>query len=618
MTRFVPLVLAVSAILLALGAPAGRRHTPAAGAVGTIALEPLAGASGLNAPIGITHAGDSRLFIVEKGGRIKIYDGSSILSKPFLDVSSLLPASPGIEEGLLGLAFHPGYPATPYFFIHYTNASGDVVIARYTVSADPDVANAASGAPLLTISHPTNQNHNGGQLAFGPDGYLYVAVGDGGGVGDPANNAQNLDTLLGKLLRMDVDQSVNNAPYYGIPATNPFAGATPGLDEIWAYGLRNPWRFSFDRATGDLFIADVGQFTVEEIDFQPAGAAGGVNYGWRIMEGSSCYINEGVGCGHASLTPPIAEYSHTNGNCSVTGGYLYRGALVPSIAGDYVFGDFCSGRIWTATPGSPTWPFAEQLVAPFLISSFGEDAAGELYVADYFGGAIQRIVTAPDTDLDGVADSSDNCPTVANPGQENADGNFIDQTPPSTQDDRTWPNSDALGDACDPDDDNDGLTDADEQTGAACAGHITDPLLGDTDGDRVLDGAECALSTDPTSAASKPSAAACGTATDTDGDRLSDRVEFCGYNTNPNDTDTDGDQDGYPSTGLARDGCEAASINGDRIVNSGDQLLMVFEIIRETAPSLRLVSFDINKDGTVSSGDQLMLAQFIATAGQCP
>ncbi|MBI5289182.1 MAG: PQQ-dependent sugar dehydrogenase [Chloroflexi bacterium] len=617
MTRFVPLVLAALALALALGTHARRPRTPTVAAAGTIALQPLSGASGLSAPLGIVSAGDSRLFIIEKGGRIKIYNGSSILPTPFLDVSSLLPASPGNEEGLLGLAFHPNYPATPYFFIHYTNASGDVVIRRYAVSANPDIANAASGVPLLTIPHPTNQNHNGGQLAFGPDGYLYAAIGDGGGEGDPANNAQNVNTLLGKILRIDVDQSVNTAPYHGIPPTNPFAGATPGRDEIWAYGLRNPWRFSFDRATGDLFIADVGQISVEEIDYQPAGGAGGVNYGWHIMEGSSCYLNEGVGCGHASLTPPVAEYSHTNGHCSVTGGYRYRGSLIPSIAGSYVFGDFCSGTIWTATPGSPSWPMSEQLVAPFLISSFGEDSAGELYVADYFGGAIHRIVSAADTDMDGVADPSDNCPTVANPGQENADRNYIDQTPPSTQDDRSWPNSDAQGDACDTDDDNDGLLDSAEPAGCNGSGALS-ATNRDTDGDRTLDGPECALGTNPANAGSKPSPAACGSTADTDGDRIQDRVEFCGYNTNPNVADTDGDQDGYPSTGLARDGCEAASINGDRVVNAGDQLLMVFEIIREVSPSLRLVSFDVNKDGVVSSGDQLMLAQIIATAGQCP
>ncbi|HLB24676.1 MAG TPA: PQQ-dependent sugar dehydrogenase [Dehalococcoidia bacterium] len=603
---------------LALGVQSGRQQAPAIHAAGTIALEPLSGATGLSAPLGIEHAGDSRLFIIEKGGRIKVHDGTGILATPFLDVSSLLPASLAQEEGLLGLAFHPDYPATPYFFIHYVDAAGDIAIRRYSVSGNPNIADAGSGAPMLNIPHPTNQNHYGGKMAFGPDGYLYIAIGDGGGVGDPGNNAQNLNVLLGKILRIDVDENTGTPPYYGIPAGNPFAGATPGLDEIWAYGLRNPWRFSFDRTTGDLFIGDVGQYALEEVDLQLAGAAGGANYGWRVMEGSSCYApGDPPGCGDPSFTAPIIEYGHAGGNCSITGGFRYRGSQVPSIAGSYIFGDFCSGTIWSATPGSPSWPYAEQLVAPFLISSFGEDDAGELYVVDYFGGAIKRIVTAPDTDGDGIVDSADNCPAAENPGQENADGNFTDQTPPSTQDDRTWPNSDAQGDACDTDDDNDGILDVDEAAGCNGSGPL-DVTNRDTDGDRVLDGPECVLGTNPGSAASKPSAATCGSDADTDGDRIRDYVEFCNYNTNPNDNDTDGDLDGFPTMGLTRDGCEAASLNNDRVVNSGDQLLMVIEIVREGNQTLRLPSMDINKDGGVNSGDQLMLALFIATAGQCP
>ena len=223
-----------------------------------------------------------------------------------------------------------------------------------------------------------------------------------------------------------------------------------------------------------------------------------------------------------------------------------------------------------------------------------------------------------DEDGDSVADAADNCIGIANPGQENADGNFIDQSPPWTQDDRTWPNSDGDGDACDTDDDNDGLSDADETSGAACGSVTTDPVLRDTDGDRVVDGAECALGTDPTSAGSRPTQAQCGTTADADGDRLSERVEVCGYNTNPSLPDTDADQDGFPTTGMAKDGCEAASLNNDRVVNAGDQLLMVLEILREASPSLRLVSFDVNKDGAVNAGDQLMIAGFIAAAGACP
>ncbi len=251
------------------------------------------------------------------------------------------------------------------------------------------------------------------------------------------------------------------------------------------------------------------------------------------------------------------------------------------------------------------------------------DGNGYPVVATYTAGSLVILHCGtpaciyPDSDSDGITDSPDNCPTIPNPGQENADGNFLDQTPPSSQDDRTWPNSDGDGDACDTDDDNDGLSDADETSGAACGSVTTDPVLRDTDGDRVVDGAECALGTDPTSAGSRPTQAQCGTTADADGDRLSERVEVCGYNTNPSLPDTDADQDGFPTTGMAKDGCEAASLNNDRVVNAGDQLLMVLEILREASPSLRLVSFDVNKDGAVNAGDQLMIAGFIAAANAC-
>jgi glucose/arabinose dehydrogenase len=396
----------------------------AAEAVGPITLQ-LA-ASGLSQPVGIAHAGDGRLFIVEKGGLVRIFNGSAILPTPFINLSSLIPASPGFEEGLLGLAFHPDYPATPYFFVHYTNASSDVVIARYEVSSNPNVANPSSARILRTITHPTYQNHNGGQMAFGQDGYLYVAIGDGGGMGDPGNNGQNINTYLGKILRLDVDQNVGTPPYYGIPPSNPFVGATPGLDEIWAFGLRNPWRFSFDRTTGDLLIADVGQGAREEIDFELNSSPGGVNYGWRIMEGNTCHINEGVGCFHASLTGPVVEYDHSAGDCSVTGGYMYRG-VSPGFVGNYIYADFCTGRIWSAAPGP--WSPTLLLDSSFQISSFGEDVNGELYLADFSGGTLQRLLLE-DQDGDSLADQVDNCPQDANPMQENADANFVDNSPP--------------------------------------------------------------------------------------------------------------------------------------------------------------------------------------------
>jgi glucose/arabinose dehydrogenase len=580
--------------------------------------------SGFTNPLGIANAGDSRLFIVERAGLIRILSGGTTLPTPFLDLTAVV-GDAGAEEGLLGLDFHPDYPSTPYFFVHYTNPAGDVVIARYTVSGNPDVANPASGVILLTIPHPTYANHNGGQLAFGPDGYLYAAVGDGGSGGDPSNNAQNINVLLGKILRLDVDQNVNTPPYHGIPPSNPFIGQTPGRDEIWARGLRNPWRFGFDRQTGDLFIADVGQGNIEEIDFQPASSTGGENYGWRIMEGTSCFSpGDPPGCFHASLVPPIAEYAHTGGNCSVTGGYRYRGA-VPSFAGTYVFGDFCSGRIWGATPGSPTWPYTELLDTSFFISSFGEDAAGELYLADYFGGTIQRIIPDTDTDGDGWGDSIDNCPSDPNPGQENADRNFVDQTPPSTQDDGTWINSDNLGDICESDDDNDGLSDANEQAGSACGGIVTNTLIRDTDGDLFLDGAECVLGTNPADSSSKPPAIPPG---DTDGDGLSSIQEsFVGTNPSMPDTDGDGIRDGteyrnYNSNPLVTnsdgdtcgDAREVASINGDTTVNSADQLLLALEIVRMPPPP-KISNMDMTKDGPINAGDQLFLA---ARFGSCP
>ena len=451
------LVFGMALAALALGVHVGEsRHAHAAG---PLALQQVA--TGLSNPLGIASAGDSRLFIVERGGRIKIYNGSGILPTPFLDVSGLVTTS-GFEQGLLGLAFHPDYPATPYFFVIYTPPSGNVVLARYSVSGDPNIANSGSGVILRSIAHPGASNHNGGQLAFGPDGYLYAAIGDGG-MGQSAN-AQLLTNYLGKILRLDVDQNVNTPPYYAIPPSNPFAGATPGLDEIWSYGLRNPWRFSFDRADGDLLIADVGEGSIEEIDYQPNGDPGGRNYGWDVMEGSSCAGGGPPGCGHASLVKPILEYDHSGGNCSVTGGYVYRGA-VTAYHGTYTYGDFCSGIIWAATPNSPQWNSTQVLDTGYFISSFGEDQNGELYLADYFGGTIQRLVfTGNDTDSDGVANSSDNCPTTVNPAQnDNDDGDGPFGGWQAWVVDGTGAEGAALGgDDCDANDDNNGCSDARE------------------------------------------------------------------------------------------------------------------------------------------------------------
>jgi glucose/arabinose dehydrogenase len=292
-----------------------------------IQLEPII--SGLNSPVAITHAGDGmgRLFITLQVGKILIYDGQQLLSTPFFDIGSLITT--GSERGLLSVAFHPNYSANGFLYVDYTDLNGDTVIARYRVSADPNVVDTTSAVILLTIPQPF-ANHNGGQLQFGPDGYLYIGMGDGGSGGDPLNNAQNLNSLLGKILRIDVDAG---SPYAN-PPDNPFVANLSAKPEIWALGLRNPWRFSFDRLTGDLFIADVGQDTYEEVDFQQASSGGGENYGWRLMEGNHCY-NPSTGCNDGSLTLPVIEYDHSLGNCSITGGYRYRGALYSGLTGIY-------------------------------------------------------------------------------------------------------------------------------------------------------------------------------------------------------------------------------------------------------------------------------------------
>jgi glucose/arabinose dehydrogenase len=348
----------------------------------TLGFEPVA--SGLSSPLGLVHAGDGsgRLFILEQTGRIKVLGGGAVLATPFLDVSSLVSCCG--ERGLLGLAFHPDYETNGLFYVHYTNTAGNTTIARYRVSSNPNVADAASAQILLTVAQPFT-NHKGGQMAFGPDRYLYIGLGDGGDGGDPGNRAQNLGLLLGKILRIDVD---GGSPY-AIPATNPFRSTAGALPEIWAYGLRNPWRFSFDRSTGDLFIADVGQSAREEVNFQPAASAGGENYGWRRMEGSVCF-NPSTGCNDGTLTLPILEYDHSLG-CSITGGYRYRGGRFPQYTGRFFYGDYCTGRIWAATQSGQTWSTTQLMDTTLSISSFGEDEAGELYVVHY-GGTIQRLV----------------------------------------------------------------------------------------------------------------------------------------------------------------------------------------------------------------------------------
>jgi glucose/arabinose dehydrogenase len=343
-------------------------------------------ASGFTNPVQVTHAGDgsNRLFVVEQPGTIRIIQEGTVLPIPFLDLTALT-VDVG-ERGLLGLVFHPDYATNGFLYVNYTQASGgDTVVARYTVSSsDPNSADPGSALTVLTVEQPF-ANHNGGQLAFGPDGYLYIGMGDGGSGGDPQGHGQDPTTLLGALLRIDVDGDES----YTIPPDNPYVDA-PGRDEIWAIGLRNPWRFSFDRSTGDLYIGDVGQNAWEEISFQAAGTPGGLNFGWNCLEGTHPYAWEPA-CETVTLTGPIAEYDHSQGR-SVTGGFVYRGTDYPALIGRYVYGDFVSGRIWSLDTGDLTsvTPVLE-LDTSLNISSFGEDERGELYVVDRSGGTIHLL-----------------------------------------------------------------------------------------------------------------------------------------------------------------------------------------------------------------------------------
>ncbi|MBX7244395.1 MAG: PQQ-dependent sugar dehydrogenase [Candidatus Sumerlaeaceae bacterium] len=369
--------------------------------------------TGVNRPVWCGPAGDgsNRLFILEKRtGKILIWKKTgpltgSLLGTPYLDVSALIStsSSAGSERGLLGIAFHPQFSTNRRFFVYYTVVtSGDLRIAEYRQNAsNPDVADTAT-TTIITIAHPTNTNHNGGCMAFGPDGYLYAGTGDGGGAGDTSNNAQNTSVLLGKMLRLDVD-STTSTPY-GVPATNPFVGVA-GADEIYAYGLRNPWRFSFDSRPGGsnrLFVADVGQGTVEEVDIVGLGN----NMGWRIMEGNACY-NPSVGCSSAGLTMPIATYTHSEspGHCSITGGYVYRGTKYPLLNGKYIFADYCSGVIFMLTETSPgVFSRSTLLDTPYLISSFGQDEDGQLYVCQYTDSDVTNSTIYRLTETSAVSD----------------------------------------------------------------------------------------------------------------------------------------------------------------------------------------------------------------------
>jgi glucose/arabinose dehydrogenase len=375
-------------------------------------------ASGFSSPVHLTHAGDGsgRIFVVERSGRIKILGGGT-----FLDIAGIVQG--GGEEGLLSVAFPPNYATSGYFYVYFTDArtanagNYDNVLARFSVSSgDPNLADPASEEILMIYEHPIEANHNGGQIAFGPDGYLYIATGDGGGGGDLYENAQDLGSELGKILRINVGGASAGPPppgpytiylplimnsgglAYLIPPDNPFLSDPTALDEIWAYGLRNPWRFSFDRLTGDLWIGDVGQGAWEEIDRQPAASAGGENYGWDCREGAHDYTDPNgdfnTNCGGLTFVDPIHEYDHTLG-CSVTGGFVYRGTAISALQGIYLFADYCSGRVWGLQNDAESWVSQELTNGGFGLVSFGENEAGELFLARLDGKIFQVIEATP-------------------------------------------------------------------------------------------------------------------------------------------------------------------------------------------------------------------------------
>ncbi|HTK44108.1 MAG TPA: PQQ-dependent sugar dehydrogenase [Patescibacteria group bacterium] len=349
-------------------------------------------ATGLSSPLFAIGArdGSGRVFIIEKTGRIRIQKSGKLLRTPFLDISGSV--SRHAEQGLLGLAFHPNFKSNRKLYVNFTRLDGATVIREYRVSAtNPNVVDPSSKRLILRIAQPYT-NHNGGGIAFGPDGFLYIGMGDGGGGGDPQNRAQNLGSLLGKMLRIDVN-GTSGSRNYRIPASNPFVGKA-GLDQIWQYGLRNPWRWSFDRATGALWIGDVGQDNWEEIDRvakTSTGAGKGVNWGWHVLEGFHCYPSSVSSCNTSGKARPLLEYPHSGDRCAVTGGYVYRGSRIPALVGGYVFADYCSGEIWVvpanaASPATPTL----LLDTGLLISSFGESTTNELLVTD-LSGRLYRI-----------------------------------------------------------------------------------------------------------------------------------------------------------------------------------------------------------------------------------
>lgn len=346
-------------------------------------------ASGFDRPVNLKHAGDDRLFVMEQDGIIKILNANGTTeSTNFLDIESRV-GSIGNEQGLLGLAFHPNYVTNGYFFVYYTNNSGNTVVSRFSrIGINPEIADPNSELVILTFSQPFS-NHNGGELQFGPDEYLYISSGDGGSGGDPQNNSQNLTNLLGKLLRIDVNNSTVSNPY-AIPADNPFISNASARDEIWAYGLRNAWKFSFDSGNNDLWIADVGQNAIEEIN-QVSHTLAGLNYGWRCYEGNNAFNLSG--CPNSNtLTFPVSEYAHTGGRCSITGGYVYRGSVYPNLVGKYFFADVCTQEVGYLAFDNGVWNSTFETFSGGFVA-FGEANNGELFVST-LGGNIFRLTDA--------------------------------------------------------------------------------------------------------------------------------------------------------------------------------------------------------------------------------
>jgi hypothetical protein len=377
--------------------PASQAVTVTAGQTTPVAVAYSAGAdaislryetvaTGLTSPVYVASPpGDPRLFVVEQNGRVRIISNGTLVTQPFLDIRSRVSFNG--ERGLLSIAFHPSYATNGFFYVYFTETNGNIRVERFHVSSNPDVADAASSTLIIGIPHQQFANHNGGLVMFGPDGMLYIGTGDGGSGGDPLGNGQNRNALLGKLLRIDV----NGALPYVVPPTNPFVGQSGARGEIWAMGLRNPWRFAFDRQAGLLYIADVGQDVHEEVNVVSA-TSGGQNYGWNVMEGTVCYNNSAQNCSRTGLTLPLVDYTHSDG-CSITGGFVYRGTRLPEIAGRYFYTDYCSGwlRSFRMVNGAVT--AARQWDVPALVSptSFGVDSSGELYVT-VAGGTVYRIV----------------------------------------------------------------------------------------------------------------------------------------------------------------------------------------------------------------------------------